>query len=65
MIIVVLSYSELSQATAFSLTISTKAPLQMLNHAQKTPLVIHNTSFFTIYRFYNNITFLWIIGRTV
>ena len=44
MIIVVQSYSEPSQTTAISLTISTKAPLQMLNYAWKTPLVIHNTS---------------------
>ena len=55
MIIVVLSYSELSHATAISLTISTKAPLQMLNHAQKTPLVIHNTS---QVKFFYNLTYL-------
>ena len=44
MIIVVQSYSGLSQTTAISSTISTKAPSQMLNYVQKTPLVIHNTS---------------------
>ena len=53
--IVAQSYSELSQTTAmnlsrnqstifYSLTISTKARLQMLNYPQKAPLIICNTS---------------------
>ena len=43
LIIVVQSYSGLSQTAAISSTISTKAPSQILNYVQKTPLVIHNT----------------------
>ena len=47
------SYSELHEATETNLsrnqsmdlfTISAKAPSQMVNFAQKTPLIIYNTS---------------------
>ena len=51
--IVAQSYSELSQTRAmnlreirqqfYSLTISTKTPLLMLNYAQKMPLIIYDT----------------------
>ena len=60
--IVVQSYSELSQTTAreisqrfYSLTISTKATSQMLNYAKETPLIIYDTS---LIKFFKNLSYL-------
>ena len=64
------TYSELSQTTEMNLSrnqsmvllmnYSAKAPSQMLDYAQKTLLIIYNTSsvkFLKIYRVYNYIIF--------